>query len=89
MKEEFIQLSKLQAQQVCKNLANLAASLAITHEAIAMKIGLERPSVTRLFSGKNSPRLDIVFSLLAAINELSGRNYTLKDVDVMDAEKDK
>lgn len=83
MKEQYAQLSKEQAQQVCKNIATLANSLAITHDAIAMKIGLERPSVTRILSGKNSPRLDLVYSLLAAINELSGHSYSLNDVDAL------
>lgn len=86
MKEEFAQLSKEQAQQVCKNIGKLAGRVNVTHDAIAAKLGLERPNVTRIFSGKNSPRLDIVFSLLAAINEVSGQNYTLKDVDISEGE---
>lgn len=86
MKEEFAQLSKEQAQQVCRNMGNLAARLNITQEAIAERAGFERSSVNRLFSGRYAPRLDIVFSVLAAINELSGKQHTLKDVDVTRAD---
>jgi predicted transcriptional regulator len=83
MKEEFSQLSKEQAQQVCRNLGKLAARLDITHDAIATKVGLDRTAVTRLFSGRYSPRLDIVLSVLAALSEISGQTFTLKDVDVV------
>jgi predicted transcriptional regulator len=83
MKEEFAQLSKEQAQQVCKNIGQLAARLDVTHDAIATRIGLERPNVTRIFSGKSSPRLDIVFSVLKALSDITGKTFTLKDVDVV------
>ena len=86
MKEEYGELSKKQSQQVCRNLGKIAAELKITHEILALKTGYLRPSVSRFFSGRFSPHLDYVFCILAAINELSGRNYTLKDIDVSTAD---
>jgi predicted transcriptional regulator len=81
MNESYKELSKAQSRTVCHNLGKLTADLKITHEALSEKTGYQRPSITRLFSGKFAPHLDIIFCVLAAINELSGRHYSLKDVD--------
>lgn len=82
MIESLKELSKEQTRQVCRNLGKLASKLGVTHETLAEETGYLRPSITRLFSGKFAPHLDIVFSVLAAINKLSGGCYTLKDIDV-------
>jgi predicted transcriptional regulator len=84
MKEQFALLSREQAQQVCRNLGRLATSLNITQEAIANKVGLSSPNVSRLFSGRYSPRLDMVLSVLSALSELTGRTITLKDIDIVE-----
>ena len=82
MNEEYKELSKEQSKQVCKNLGRLASQLNITHDTLAQQTGYQRTSITRLFSGRFAPHLDIIFCVLAAINELSKQNYSLKDIDV-------
>lgn len=82
MKEEYSALSKEQSRQVCRNMGKLAAKKQITQNAIADKTGYQQSSISRMFSGRFAPHLDYVFCILAAINELSGENYTLKDIDV-------
>ncbi|GAB4027347.1 helix-turn-helix domain-containing protein [Spirosoma koreense] len=82
MSEEYKELSKEQSQSVCRNLSKLATDLRIKQEAIAEKTGYKQANISRLFSGRYSPRLEIIFTVLNAINELSGKNYTLKDIDL-------
>ncbi|MDB5243052.1 MAG: hypothetical protein JWP57_3677 [Spirosoma sp.] len=82
MKEEFSKLSKSQTQQVCRKLGKLVADCGITHQAIADKTGYLRPSITRLLSGRFPPHLDYLFCILAAVNDLTGHDYSLKDIDV-------
>lgn len=88
MKEEFAQLSKEQAQQICRNISSLASKLNITQEAIANKVGIQRTNVSRIFSGRYSPRLDMLLSVLAALSELTGQSITLKDIDVVGKKSD-
>lgn len=82
MDEPKPELSKEQSKQVCRNLANLARSLKLTQEQLAQQTGYQQSNVARLFSGRYSPRLDVIFTLLTAINELSGQHFTLKDIDL-------
>ncbi|GAB3539413.1 helix-turn-helix domain-containing protein [Spirosoma fluminis] len=87
MNEEYKELSKEQSRQVCKNLGKLASDLKITQEALAAKTGYQRTSINRLFSGRFAPHLDILFCILAAINELSGNTFSLKDIDAPNQEQ--
>lgn len=82
MNENYKELSKEQSRQVCRNLGKLTSALKLTHDALAEKTGYLRPSITWLFSGRFAPHLDIIFCVLAAINDLSGQAFTLKDIDL-------
>lgn len=82
MNEGEKELSKEQSKQVCRALSKLATDHQITQNSIAQKTGYPQSNVSRLFSGRYSPRLEIIFTVLAAINELSGQAFTLKDIDV-------
>ncbi len=83
MKEEYAELSKAQAKQVCRNLGKLAAKHSITNEAVAERTGYRPQTISRMFQGRFIPELDYLFCLLAVVNELSDHQYSLKDVDTM------
>ena len=69
------------AKQACKKLGQLATQAGVTQEAIANATGYQRSNINRLFSGRYTPRLDIVIAVLTAISDLSGKPYSLKDID--------
>lgn len=46
---------------------------------------LQQSNLSRIFSSQYSPRLEIIFTGLQAINELSGNSYSLKDIDTKGA----
>ena len=81
MAEGEKELSKEQSRQVCQALGRLAAEYKVTQYSIAEKTGYQQGNISRLFSGRYSPRLEIIFTVLTAINELSNQNFTLKDID--------
>jgi predicted transcriptional regulator len=72
---------KEKSKQALQNLGGLASRHGLTHQQIADKIGIHRPTVSNLFAGKFHPTLDNVFRVLNAVNELSGEAYALKDLD--------
>lgn len=76
------QWAKERAKKACQRLGDIARKEGVTHESLSIKTGFTRPGVTRFFSGAFSPRMDIVLTVLEAVNELSGKNYTLDDIDV-------
>jgi len=53
--------------RLLSRLAEIARQKQITHDVIAERIGLKRPSVTRMLSGKFPPTLDNFLMLLDAI----------------------
>lgn len=62
-------------------LKSLAQKHNLTHTQIGEHIGLPQQSVSQFFSGEHQPRLDSVFRVLGAINELAGTEYGLKDLE--------
>ncbi|WP_020599174.1 helix-turn-helix domain-containing protein [Spirosoma panaciterrae] len=82
MKEQSSELPKEQSRHVCRNLAQLTKQLKLTQEVLAAKTGYERANISRLFSGRFSPRLEVIFTVLQAINELADQSFTLADIDV-------
>ncbi|OJW74277.1 helix-turn-helix transcriptional regulator [Spirosoma sp. 48-14] len=82
MEENTDALTQEQSRQVCRNLAQLAKQVRLTQEAIAEKTGYKQANISRLFSGRFSPRLEVIFTVLKAINELTNQSFTLTDIDV-------
>ena len=77
------ELSKEQSRQVCHALGQLATKHKVTQVSISARTGYKRSNISRLFSGRYSPRLEIIFTVLTAINELSDQSFTLKDIDLL------
>lgn len=76
------QYAKDQVRQVCKNLGHLCREAGVRQEDVAERIGYNQPNLSRLFAGRYSPRGEVIFYVLNAINEIKGTSYSLKDVDV-------
>lgn len=80
------QWAKDRAKRACQKLGEIAKKERVTHDAIAEKTGYQRANISRFMGGIYTPRMDIVFTVLEAVNELSGKNYTLDDIDVPEKE---
>lgn len=78
----FRQYAKEQTRQVCKNLGQLCKRAGARQEDIAELIGYNQPNLSRLFAGRYSPRAEVFFYILNAVNQLKGTTYTLADIDV-------
>ena len=76
------EVSKEQSKKACQQLGKIVTEEGITRAAISELTGFTRSNVSRLFSGRYSPSLTIVYTALNAINGLSGKNYGLKDIDL-------
>ncbi|GAB3501016.1 hypothetical protein GCM10027341_27200 [Spirosoma knui] len=82
MAENEKELSIEQSRLVCQALGRLAADHNVTQVSIPDKTRYQQGIISRLFSGHYSPRLEIFFTVLTAINELSGQPFTLKDINL-------
>lgn len=72
---------KQQSRNALTALKHLADQNNVKNYAIAEKIGIRPQTVGQMFSGKFHPSLDNVFRALNAIGELSGKTFTLADID--------
>lgn len=72
---------KQQSRAALIALKNLAEKNSVTNYALAEKIGIRPQTVGQMFSGKFHPTLDNVFRALNAVNDLSGKTFTLADID--------
>jgi len=82
MQEETNQARhKAQSIKALARLKELADQNKVTNYALAEKIGIRPQTVGQMFSGKFHPTLDNVYRALNAINDLSGKTFTLADLD--------
>lgn len=72
---------KQQSQNALANLKSLADQNGVTNVALSEKIGVRPQTVGQMFRGKFHPTLDNVYRALNAVNDLSGQNYCLADID--------
>lgn len=72
---------KQQSRNALTALKHLADQNKVTNYALAEKIGIRPQTVGQMFSGKFHPTLDNVFRALNAIGDLSGKAFTLADID--------
>lgn len=72
---------KQQSRNALTALKHLADQNNVKNYAIAEKIGIRPQTVGQMFSGKFHPSLDNVFRALNAIGDLSGKTFTLADID--------
>lgn len=72
---------KQQSRNALTALKHLAELNNVKNYAIAEKIGIRPQTVGQMFSGKFHPSLDNVFRALNAIGDLSGKTFTLADID--------
>jgi len=63
MEEEVIQ----QRQAICKQLSALAQEKGFTQEKLAQLTGLKQESISRIFGGRFSPRLDLLLQIANAM----------------------
>ena len=81
MKDNEQAAHKAQSIKALARLKDLADRNKVTNYALAEKIGIRPQTVGQMFSGKFHPTLDNVFRALNAINDLSGKTFTLADID--------
>lgn len=81
MKDNEQPAHKAQSIKALNRLKDLADQNKVTNCAIAEKIGIMPQTVGQMFSGKFHPTLDNVYRALNAINDLSGKSFTLADID--------
>ena len=72
---------KAQSIKALARLKELADQNKVTNYALAEKIGIRPQTVGQMFSGKFHPTLDNVYRAINAINDLSGKTFTLADLD--------
>ena len=72
---------KAQSRAALIALKELADQNSVTNYALAEKIGIRPQTVGQMFSGKFHPTLDNVFRALNAIGDLSGKTFTLADIE--------
>lgn len=72
---------KAQSIKALARLKELADQNKLTNYALAEKIGIRPQTVGQMFSGKFHPTLDNVYRAINAINDLSGKTFTLADLD--------
>jgi len=72
---------KQQSRDALANLKELADRNGVTNVALSEKIGVRPQTVGQMFRGKWHPTLDNVYRALNAVNDLSGKTFTLADID--------
>lgn len=72
---------KQQSRNALTALKHLADLNNVKNYALAEKIGIRPQTVGQMFSGKFHPTLDNVYRALNAINDISGKTFTLADLD--------
>lgn len=72
---------KEKSKQALQNLGGLVKKHNINQSVIAEKLGIRQGTVSDMLRGKFNPTLDIIVKYLDLINELTGENYSLKDID--------
>ena len=77
-------LPREQARQVCRNLGALATRLNVAQQTITKKTGYLQPNIARLYSGRVSPRIKLIYAILQAINESASTNYILRGVEFVE-----
>jgi len=66
--------------KVSDNLRKIILLSGVKHREIALRAGMSRPSITRMLSGRHSPKVDTLLLVLAAINEIAQTDYGLGDL---------
>lgn len=73
--------TKEQSQRICDNIRKLAESHGLTPYQLETVAKMRHQGIYRVYHGRFSPKLETVFELLNTINTLSGKNYSLKDLE--------
>lgn len=72
---------KEKSKQALQNLGGLVKKHNIGQSVFADKFGIKQGTVSDMLRGKFNPTIDIVVKYLDLINEITGENYSLKDID--------
>lgn len=72
---------KEKSKQALQNLGGLVKKHNIGQSVFAEKFEIRQGTVSDMLRGKFNPTLDIIVKYLDLINELTGENYSLKDID--------
>ena len=69
------------SQKVCANIRKLAELNNLSPYDLETVCDMKNQNIYRVYAGKFSPKVETVYELLQAINKLSGKNYSLKDLE--------
>lgn len=72
---------KEQSKQSLQKLGGIVKKHNINQSVIAEKLGVKQGTVSDMLRGKFNPTLDIAIKYILLINEITGENYSLKDID--------
>jgi hypothetical protein len=75
-------MSKEKSKQVISNLKILVEKSGHTAYAVAIAANLLPQNVSRMLKGENSLSFEKAFEILDGLNQLTHKNYTLKDIDI-------
>jgi predicted transcriptional regulator len=70
-----------QSQRICENLRKLAESHDLTPYQLETVSNMKNQNIYRVYNGRFSPKLETVYELVSAINQLSGQTYSIKDLE--------
>ena len=72
---------KEKSKRVTLNIRLLAEKHKLTPYDLEKVCDIKNQNIYRVYGGKFSPNLETVFQLLGAINQATGENYSLSDLD--------